>query len=157
MVEPVRRRSTKARAGKRKSRGPEGPRLMSKRVRQSMLVTTTAARPGSNVATRSANFPVACSGIFSSFTFTTLDFSPRWIVYATEAPTTRSDLLRHEPLSYVARSRPFTATTRSPGLRPARAAGLPAATAATVSSPEAERWSHAPAHTAELAPGAQWL
>src|SRR5262245_9637445 len=122
-----------------------------------MLVTTTAASPGSKVATRSANFPVTCSGIFSSFTFTTLDFSPRWIVYATEAPATRSDFDRHDPASYVARSRPFTATTTSPGLTPARAAGLPAATATTIISPEAARSSHAPAHTADLAPGEQWL
>ena len=47
---------------------------------QSAIAITTAASAGSKLASRSANFAVACSGIFSSFTFTTLVEEPRWIL-----------------------------------------------------------------------------
>src|SRR5262249_23028400 len=46
-------------------------------------------------------------------------------------------------------SRPFTASTTSPLRRPERAAGLPFATAATVSPPSADRCSQAPDHADE--------
>lgn len=47
---------------------------------QSATVMTTAASDGSKLASRSANFAAACSGIFSSFTFTTLVDEPRCTV-----------------------------------------------------------------------------
>src|ERR1041385_2537206 len=44
---------------------------------------------------------------------------------------------------------PFTASTTSPARRPDLAAGLPSATATTVSCPPPERCNQAPAHAVE--------